>query len=145
MSHSQELGWNIKCMNNQFGFRIQTAVCVSSTHGCLDVFMVITFYHLMTHPCVSSRKKLLTHWSYVFLTLNHRHVIPGKSAGTCITKAVCYRWPCQILERHDNSKYKSCDLEALGDLTKRHLLGYWNRAMVLSVLTLLHSAFISCR
>ena len=41
----------------------------------------------------------------------------------------CCRSACQISERSDNSKYKSRGFEALRDLTKRRLLGYWDGAL----------------
>ena len=41
----------------------------------------------------------------------------------------CCRDACQILERSDNSKYKSCVFETSRDLTIRHLVGYWDRAL----------------
>ena len=42
----------------------------------------------------------------------------------------CCRGTCQISERLDYSKYKSRGIETSRDLTKRHLIGYWNGAQV---------------
>ena len=42
----------------------------------------------------------------------------------------CCRSACQILERSENSKYKSRGFETLRDLTERRLFGYWDGAQV---------------
>ena len=50
----------------------------------------------------------------------------------------CCRSACQISERLDNSKYKSRGFETSRDLTKRHLFGYWDGALVVLQRDLLH-------
>ena len=42
----------------------------------------------------------------------------------------CCRCACQISKRYDNLKYQSRGSEALRDLTKRRLFGYWDGAQI---------------
>ena len=42
----------------------------------------------------------------------------------------CCRCACQISKRCDNFNYQSHGFESLWDLAIRHLVGYWNRALV---------------
>ena len=53
----------------------------------------------------------------------------------------CCRSACQISERSNNSKVKSRGFEALRDLTKRRLFGYWNGALAENHITPTWSIF----
>ena len=101
--------------------------------GCSNCTVYFEQFHLVMHSsCILCWNKygfVAVAFTKVKVSYPHAVVLGPVSISNKTPYCKICRYACQILERSDNSKYKSRGFETSRDLTIRRLIGYWHRAL----------------